>query len=100
MLHLAGLSFLAAASAGARQLLPDREALNYAHYDFFGRQYSAHATLHPEHLPMIASLLTPCYASRHGASLARLVQQRVLFDVVVNDFAAVASNACAHVTAM
>ena len=35
----------------------------------------------------------PSQATRVGAPMARLVQRRVLFDVVVNDFAAVASNA-------
>ena len=94
LMHLTGLSILGGASAGARDVQQDEEALACAHYEYFGRPFSTLATLWPEQLPLLACMLRPEYAQRHGAEMARHVHSRVLHDVVVNDFAAVASSEC------
>ena len=93
LLHLTGLSILGSATAGARELLNDPQAVHYVHYEYFGRPFSVAAKLHTEHELLIDELVQPSYAQRYGPIYGRLVQTSVLRDVVVPDLACVCSNA-------
>ncbi len=92
-LHLAALSVLSTATAGARRVHPDPAAINYAHFEYFGQPFAPNASLWPEHKPLLAALATDAYTSRHPKPLAALVHRRLLLDVVAKDLIAVASNA-------
>lgn len=93
LLHLTGLSILGGATAGARELIEDESALNFGHYEYFGRPFATAAALHKEHEGLIDELIQPSYAQRYGPIYGRLVQKSVLRDVVVPDLACVCSNA-------
>jgi len=92
LLHLAGLSIMSGATAGAHKCHPDESMLEATRMEFLGRPIGANATVWPEHAELLMEFLEPSYASRYGAPMARLVQRRVLADVVVTDFHAIASN--------
>ena len=72
---------------------PRLEALRVATYEFFGRPFAPNCTLWPEHPPLLLALTAKPYREAHGAPVARLVQRRLLRDVVARDFLAVAANA-------
>jgi len=92
LLHLAALSILSATTAGSRCVRYDAEALRMMYYEFMGRPYNHNATLWDEHKPLLLELTSKDYVTKHGATLAKLVQRRLIYDVVVKDFAAIASN--------
>ncbi|KAL3901009.1 MAG: hypothetical protein SGPRY_012356 [Prymnesium sp.] len=92
LLHLTALSILGGASMGARECRPDALLLTTTQNELAGHALPANASLWPEHARLIALLLTPTYAGRVGETMARLVCERVLADVVIVEFYAVASN--------
>ena len=81
LLHLVGLSILGGATAGARELHDDPNALNFAHYEYFGRPFAVAASLHQEHQPLLDELLLPSYAQRYGKEMGTLVQKSFIRDV-------------------
>ena len=92
ILHLCGLSILGGATAGARKLIEDPLAVNFAHFEYFGRPFAVAAELHPEHKDLLDDFLEPQYAQRYGRQVAALVQKSFLRDVVQPDLACVACN--------
>ena len=92
LLHLTGLSILGGATAGARLLLEDPTALNFAHFEYFGRPFAVAAELFEEHQPLIDDLIEPGYAQRYGKDYGRLAQKSFLRDVAQPDLACVACN--------
>ena len=92
LLHLVGLSILGGATAGARSLRDDVTALNFAHFEYFGRPFAVAADLHAEHQPLIDDLIEPAYAQRYGGVYGRLAQKSFLRDVVQPDLACVCCN--------
>jgi len=92
-LHLAALALLGGTTAGSHAVGRDPEALRVATYEFFGRPFAPNFTLWPEHPPLLLALTAKPYREAHGAPVARLVQRRLLRDVVARDFLAVAANA-------
>ena len=92
VLHLVGLSILGGASAGARALIEDATALNFAHFEYFGRPFATACALHPEHQPLMDDLIEPAYAQRYGKVYGRLAQKSFLRDVVQPDLACVCCN--------
>jgi hypothetical protein len=93
LMHLSGLSMLGGATAGARELLEDPLALNFAHFEYFGRPFAVAASLHEEHQPLIDDLLDPKYTQRYGERFGRLVQKSFLRDVAQPDLACVVCSA-------
>jgi len=93
LMHLVGLSILGGATAGARSLREDPLALQYAHFEYFGRPFAVAADLHHEHMELIDDLISPRYAQRYGRTMGELVQKSFLRDVVQADLACVACNA-------
>lgn len=93
LLHLTALSILGGTTAGARELIQDPVALNYSHFEYFGRPIAVAASLRPEHKSLLDDFVQPEYTQRYGSAMAKLVQKRVLYDVVVPDMACVACNA-------
>jgi len=92
LLHLVGLSILGCATAGARELREDPLALQYAHFEYFGRPFAVAADLHKEHMELMDDLIEPKYAQRYGRPFGELVQMSFIRDVVQIDLACVACN--------
>ena len=92
-MHLGALAIFGACTAGAREVMAyDPETLCYAHYECLGRPFSLNTSVWREHLPPLARLATVEYAREHGGALARVVQLRLLFNVIMRDCVAVAQN--------
>ena len=83
---------LGGCTAGAREMLEDPNALDYARYEYFGRTFAVAASLYSQHEKLIDDLLRPAYMAKHGKQMAALVQRSFLRDVVVPDLACVVSN--------
>jgi len=91
--HLAALSLYQGGTAGVRELKYDPETLRGVRNEYMGRALAANASLHQEHVQLLHGLLRAEYVNKVGSTMAKLVQRRVLFDVVAKDFSSVAGNA-------